>query len=984
MHLHICTHTMQPAHRMNSGNMLHERVTSLCTLQQQLMFLLYQDHPASACPSNGNTRRDTRIDKCTANATCCTSGSSWNLEPIHVDICRRTALKVCQQCETPDMLRSAVGQLADAICTYETRALARMQPGDHANPLDATTSLQCRIHYLTQITDTSRLLCHAALKPLVALWTRCFRYQPFPCQKVFDMVGVSGDGRSLVDMSPTQVTVVCSEYVKRTKMLLHTFASPSVMETTPSTPAPAPTPLPVHQDLHLHANELHQMLLAWQVHPRLPFGGVSIDLAQQCPHMFEQIPPHSARHFGSLKTLLQFVDSVVHAELQHQQLVWKAVREGPHVTEKAHLCHTMEKLITHFRLLTVSNEPSMLPKGEWKFRTEFGKFREPPVRLKTRGLYWRELHAACSAMDIDTVHMHHHLMFRDWNDPTDSLCSVRTTRALACTGAFRVRNRLRLFFDYAMLVLGELDLNYGRLCAFYSFVHTIFSWPVDQRTGGTIRTGFDIAPKLMHAFGKRLFVRVQNELCNGNVNPHQLCGWLNRLVENRALGESKWLVWRSCTARFLYKSDLLKDHLTRCTKPGIVSGTFHLLTEDTYLVEWLELHNRLHTSDSRCLRDLIASWHALCVVPPDSSRLFTVHIAHWPDAPHHPTLRLHPLLDAATAACLQDHALAHPNQVLEPNWWLSRAECHVEWEVGGEDMSSALTGQSDMQRDDRPSSSSPVLVGACVVEGRAQVFATHTHRNCEDCCIICTDELNRPCTDDMTQVQATPDTAHPPAASHNTDALTGTGPVCRGACGHAFHSCCMDQWLKRTPTCPLCRRKWELATTTTATATSAAVGSVTPNPTSRPSPRSDASTSISTCAARTQPRPGRRHHTVCVRGPVALMNIVMWLADKSTTHESGADTNVSDEGVQMEELRQAVFCSAICRHTSASDNTLCFWLRILQDRGLATVTQLRQQAESTAEQTNHVKLVAPTLTELAAGDPSHVVDFLVPIDVCIL
>ena len=74
-----------------------------------------------------------------------------------------------------------------------------------------------------------------------------------------------------------------------------------------------------------------------------------------------------------------------------------------------------------------------------------------------------------------TVHMHHHLMFRDWNDPTDSLCSVRTTRALACTGAFRVRNRLRLFFDYAMLVLGELDLNYGRLCAFLLFrAHHLF------------------------------------------------------------------------------------------------------------------------------------------------------------------------------------------------------------------------------------------------------------------------------------------------------------------------------------------------------------------------------------------------------------------------------------------------------------------------------------------------------------------------------
>ena len=30
-----------------------------------------------------------------------------------------------------------------------------------------------------------------------------------------------------------------------------------------------------------------------------------------------------------------------------------------------------------------------------------------------------------------------------------------------------------------------------------------------------------------------------------------------------------------------------------------------------------------------------------------------------------------------------------------------------------------------------------------------------------------------------------------------------------GKCGHCFHKCCIDNWLKEQPTCPICATKWE-------------------------------------------------------------------------------------------------------------------------------------------------------------------------------
>jgi anaphase-promoting complex subunit 11 len=39
-------------------------------------------------------------------------------------------------------------------------------------------------------------------------------------------------------------------------------------------------------------------------------------------------------------------------------------------------------------------------------------------------------------------------------------------------------------------------------------------------------------------------------------------------------------------------------------------------------------------------------------------------------------------------------------------------------------------------------------------------------------------------------------------------------PVVWGTCSHAFHLSCIDQWCRNqpdAPTCPMCRRPWEIA-----------------------------------------------------------------------------------------------------------------------------------------------------------------------------
>jgi hypothetical protein len=39
-----------------------------------------------------------------------------------------------------------------------------------------------------------------------------------------------------------------------------------------------------------------------------------------------------------------------------------------------------------------------------------------------------------------------------------------------------------------------------------------------------------------------------------------------------------------------------------------------------------------------------------------------------------------------------------------------------------------------------------------------------------------------------------------------------TSPRCRLTCGHTFHASCVEKWLRRVPSCPMCRISVPLTT----------------------------------------------------------------------------------------------------------------------------------------------------------------------------
>jgi anaphase-promoting complex subunit 11 len=77
---------------------------------------------------------------------------------------------------------------------------------------------------------------------------------------------------------------------------------------------------------------------------------------------------------------------------------------------------------------------------------------------------------------------------------------------------------------------------------------------------------------------------------------------------------------------------------------------------------------------------------------------------------------------------------------------------------------------------------------------RARMVASWTWNGPEELCGICHGEL---------------DGCAPEAQFPGDDS-----PVVWGQCSHAFHLSCIDQWCQKqhdTPTCPMCRREWEIA-----------------------------------------------------------------------------------------------------------------------------------------------------------------------------
>jgi len=64
-----------------------------------------------------------------------------------------------------------------------------------------------------------------------------------------------------------------------------------------------------------------------------------------------------------------------------------------------------------------------------------------------------------------------------------------------------------------------------------------------------------------------------------------------------------------------------------------------------------------------------------------------------------------------------------------------------------------------------------------------------------DTCSICRNRLDQPSIDYM---------ANP------SPAFNAGLKVAFGSCGHCFHHDCWQRWNKKSPTCPLCSKEWDM------------------------------------------------------------------------------------------------------------------------------------------------------------------------------
>ena len=72
------------------------------------------------------------------------------------------------------------------------------------------------------------------------------------------------------------------------------------------------------------------------------------------------------------------------------------------------------------------------------------------------------------------------------------------------------------------------------------------------------------------------------------------------------------------------------------------------------------------------------------------------------------------------------------------------------------------------------------------------------HRDLKfDTCSICKESIN----------ETAPSAESGPTVDHFTEDASGH-TLCVGACGHVFHSCCLQRWLERREVCPLCNAEW--------------------------------------------------------------------------------------------------------------------------------------------------------------------------------
>ena len=71
-----------------------------------------------------------------------------------------------------------------------------------------------------------------------------------------------------------------------------------------------------------------------------------------------------------------------------------------------------------------------------------------------------------------------------------------------------------------------------------------------------------------------------------------------------------------------------------------------------------------------------------------------------------------------------------------------------------------------------------------------------------DTCSICKESIN-----DAAPLARADDTGE---LDHFSEAASGH-TLRIGACGHVFHTCCLERWLDRRAVCPLCNAAWVTA-----------------------------------------------------------------------------------------------------------------------------------------------------------------------------
>ena len=782
-----------------------------------------------------------------------------------VKLCRKLSMRLCILCSTPTELKELSHKLANGIHAQEQKKLYDLAPTAQSSTPEIVSGVRSLLHYMKVIVPSNHRLCVDALQPLNTLWKITFRDISSPWDIKFKQIQYDV-GRNI---TIEHRQAICGLYLEQIriglKKTLERQLQPSNDQDTSQ------------RDLQ----ELHVLLREWNATVPAEYN-VSSQLMSMCTCVHTMFPSDLCiLHCTTLHSLLLFIRQMVHAEIRYQQLISpkntlnsdnngsensSSAQLSVDACEKRKLVPIIEDVLKHFHVQL----PSNIRSGH---ETSIYHQKDPHAiisSMKSRGVWWIDLYQAYMDRDLNTVRKFHDQLFLQWgeDEAVDSL--------LECTRVFQLRNRLRHFFDYSVLVMLDLPTNPSSVCEFYTFIHSIFNWPVEstpRRNRVQPRTGNDVAPRLFGAYALRLRQRLWK---NGFLF---LLNWLDDLVMHTSLGDVRWMVWKSVVRTLHDDKDLVVEHhVDRNLRPAITTGQVNIVHEDEFMHHITDVVGETPCPSLRVMRDLVVQWNNTCSGHSDNDActtnlciggIYAIHKTRWTELPWQPDVQLHPTFSRVVDPILAYYAKSNPQKKLKTNWWYTHATLTLHW-------------------------NGSTLVEARVIPSSVRVFGVYTYvlENGNNC-IICTEPLNAECTNEQCAVQT--------SKMMSDQCKTCTEPICTGTCGHIFHSCCMDQWLIRASTCPMCRETWKTWSEQVDEATFR-IQQTGPEPenidnNNTQSPRTTKVTSV--------------------HGNLILLNMILWIAD---SHENTCTVNT---------LMPKIFSSDVFIRSSVCSRIVTHWLSIL-------------------------------------------------------